>query len=164
MKRFLVFLLVSVTSSIIAQNTLSLNEGETSPPASISQIEWMTGHWKGEAFGGITEEIWSPPAAGSMMFVFRLIVDNEINFYEIGHIRELKGSLVFELKHFGSDLKGWEEKEEVQQFKFVKAYKDRMYFDGFTFERINDQEINIYGLIGNENGSAEEVTFNYKRN
>ena len=163
MKRFLVFFLFYVTT-ISAQNTLSLNEGEASPPAFISQIEWMTGHWKGEAFGGITEEIWSPPAAGSMMFVFRLIVDNEINFYEIGHIRELEGSLVFELKHFGSDLKGWEEKEEVQQFKFVKADKGRMYFEGFTFERINDQEINIYGLIGNEEGSAEEVIFNYKRN
>lgn len=143
---------------------MSLNGGEVSSPALISQIEWMTGHWKGEAFGGITEEIWSPPAAGSMMFVFRLIVDNEINFYEIGQVRELNNTLVFELKHFGAELKGWEEKDEVQQFKFIKAEANRMYFEGFTFERINDQEINIYGLIENEDGSAEEVKFNYKRN
>jgi len=151
-------------TSVTAQNTLSLTEDETSPPASISQIEWMTGHWKGEAFGGNTEEIWSPPAAGSMMFVFRLIVDDAINFYEIGHIRELENSLVFELKHFGADLIGWEEKGEVQTFKFVKAKGNRMYFEGFTFERVSDQEINIYGLIGNEDGTAEEMKFNYKRN
>lgn len=163
MKRFIICFFVSVTT-LSAQNTMSLNEGEASPPASISQIEWMTGHWKGEAFGGITEEIWSPSAAGSMMFVFRLIADNEINFYEIGHIREIEGSLVFELKHFGADLKGWEEKEEVQTFKFIKAETNRMYFEGFTFERISDQEINIYGLIGNEDGTAEEIQFNYKRN
>jgi hypothetical protein len=143
---------------------MSLNAGEASPPASISQIEWMTGHWRGEAFGGITEEIWSPPEAGAMMFVFRLIADNEINFYEIGHVREIEGSLVFELKHFGSDLKGWEEKDEVQTFKFVKAEENRVYFEGFTFERISDHEINIYGLIENEDTSAEEVKFNYKRN
>jgi hypothetical protein len=71
---------------------------------------------------------------------------------------------VFELKHFGPDLKGWEAKEEVQTFKFIIAKENRMYFEGFTFERISDQEINIYGLIKNEDGSAEEVKFNYKKN
>ena len=39
-----------------------------------------------------------------------------------------------------------------------------MYFEGFTFERINDQEINIYGLIEHANGSADEVQFNHKPN
>jgi hypothetical protein len=162
MKCFLVFFLFAVVT-LTAQNTMRLEEGELSPPATISQIEWMTGHWKGEAFGGITEEIWSPPAAGAMMFVFRLIIDEEINFYEIGHVREIEKSLVFELKHFGADLKGWEEKEEVQRFKFIKATENRIYFEGFTFERMNGQEINIYGLIGNEDGSEEEIRFNYKR-
>lgn len=162
--KYSLFVLLATISTITAQNTLSLQEGESSPPAVISQLEWMTGHWSGEAFGGITEEIWSPPAAGSMMFVFRLIAENEIGFYEMGQVRELNNTLVFELKHFGADLKGWEEKDEVQQFRFIKADADRMYFEGFTFERLNDQEINIYGLIGNEDGTAEEVKFNYKRN
>ncbi len=87
----------------------------------------MTGHWKCKAFGGSTEEIWSPPAAASMLSVFRLIVENEIVFYEIGHIRELENSLVFELKHFGPDLKGWEAKDQVQTFKFIIAEENRMY-------------------------------------
>lgn len=163
MKYFLVVLFLS-SISLSAQNTVTLEEGESSPPAAIAQIEWMTGHWKGQAFGGETEEIWTPPAAGSMLFVFRLIVENEIAFYEIGHIRELENSLVFELKHFGPDLKGWEEKDEVQVFKFIKAEENRMYFEGFTFERISDREVNIYGLIENEDGTAEEMKFNYKRN
>ncbi len=163
MKCFLIAFLASITG-IIAQNTLSLEEGQESTPALISQIEWMTGHWTGEAFGGETEEIWSPPAAGSMMFVFRLLVENEVVFYEIGHVRELENSLVFELKHFGPDLKGWEEKDEVQTFKYIKAEENRIYFEGFTFERVSDHEINIYGLIENDDGSAEEVKFNYKRN
>lgn len=38
-----------------------------------------------------------------------------------------------------------------------------MYFEGFTFEKISDNEINIYGLIEQEDGSAEEVKFNYIR-
>lgn len=61
------------------------------------------------------------------------------------------------------DLKGWEEKDEVQRFKFVKTDGNRMYFEGFTFEKISDNEINIYVSIDHEDGSTEEVKFNYIR-
>jgi len=70
---------------------------------------------------------------------------------------------VFELKHFDKELKGWEEKEEVQRFKLIKVAENRLYFDGFTFEKISPNEINIYGLIHQNDGTAEEVKFNYKR-
>lgn len=156
----LVFVLASITCH--AQNTLSLNAGENSPKATLSEITWMEGHWKGEAFGGITEEIWSPPLGGSMMFSFKLVVDGAVNFYELGHIRELDGTLVFELKHFGGDLKGWEEREEVQRFKLIKVVGNRLYFEGFTFEKVTTDEINIYARI-HQNGTEEEVVFNYKK-
>lgn len=160
--RFFETLFILVAISCNAQNTMSLKEGEVSPKASLEQITWMEGHWKGEAFGGITEEIWSPPLGGSMMFSFKLVAEGEVNFYELGHIRALNETLVFELKHFGGDLKGWEEKEEVQSFKLVKAEDNRLYFDGFTFEKVSDDEINIYGLI-HQGEKAEEVKFNYKK-
>lgn len=161
MKQFLVLILF-VTFSCKAQNTLSLKNGETSPKASIEKISWMEGHWKGEAFGGITEEIWSPPLGGSMMFSFKLVVDGEVNFYELGHIRQLDETLVFELKHFGGDLKGWEEKDEVQSFKLIKVDTNRLYFESFTFEKVSSSEINIYGLI-HQGDKTEEVKFNYKK-
>lgn len=161
MQRILALLcLISVASN--AQNTLSFPENGTSPKADLSAIAWMEGHWRGEAFGGITEEIWSPPLGGSMLFSFRLVNDGEVSFYELGHIRQVDSTLVFELKHFHGDLKGWEEKDEVQSFRLIKVDGDRVYFEGFTFERINAEEINIYGLIGNDDGTAEEVVFNYK--
>jgi len=141
---------------------MSFKEGETSPKASLEEISWMEGHWKGEAFGGITEEIWSPPLGGSMMFSFKLVVDGKVNFYELGHIRQIEESLIFELKHFNGDLKGWEEKDEIQRFKLVKVDGNRHYFDGFTFEKVSDSEINIYGLI-HQDGKAEEVKFNYRK-
>ncbi len=158
------FLLLFLTTTFVcsAQNTISLKEGETSPKAALEEIAWMEGHWKGKAFGGITEELWSPPLGGSMMFSFKLVIDGEVNFYELGHIRELNETLIFELKHFGGDLKGWEEKEEVQSFKLIQVDGNRLYFDGFTFEKVNDEEINIYGLI-HQDDKAEEVKFNYKK-
>ncbi|WP_281542057.1 DUF6265 family protein [Maribacter aestuarii] len=162
MKNLLLIVLL-IGFGLQGQNTMTFLEDTVSADASISQMEWMTGHWKGEAFGGVTEEIWSPPAAGVMMFVFRLIAKGEINFYEIGHIREVDNTLVFELKHFDKDLKGWEEKDEVQRFRLIKVAEDRLYFDGFTFEKVGPNEINIYGLIHQNDGSAEEIKFNYKR-
>lgn len=162
MKLFFALLLFS-SFAVNAQNTLQLKEGEPSPNALIESVSFMEGHWHGTAFGGLAEEIWSPAKAGSMMFVFRQIMDDKINFYEVGHIRELDNSLIFELKHFGANLHGWEEKDEVQQFRFIKVEGNRVYFDGFTFENISDNQMNIYALIGNEDGTTNEVVFNYKK-
>ncbi|KAA2218957.1 DUF6265 family protein [Maribacter flavus] len=159
------FLIISLflIHSIGAQNTLSWEEGMESPEATLKHVEWMTGHWKGEAFGGITEEIWSPPLGGTMMFSFKLVSDGTVSFYELGHIRELDGTLLFQLKHFDGDLFGWEEKEETVDFRLVKIDGNRVYFDEFTLERISDQEVNLYVVIENEDGTQEEVQFNYKR-
>ncbi len=98
-----------------------------------------------------------------MMFSFKLVVDGEIGFYEFGHIRQVEETLVYELKHFHGDLKGWEEKEEVQSFRLIKVDENRIYFEGFTFEKVGDNETNIYALIEDEDGIAEEITFNFTR-
>ncbi|PKA98639.1 hypothetical protein B0O79_2327 [Flavobacteriaceae bacterium MAR_2009_75] len=161
--RHLFFLFLLYSTAGFSQNTLQLSEGETSPKATLEAISWMQGHWRGEAFGGITEEIWSPPLGGSMLFSFKLVTENEVGFYELGHIRELNETLVYELKHFNADLKGWEEKDEVQIFKLVKVDGDRVYFEGFTFEKLNENAVAIYALIGDEGDAQEEVTFNFKR-
>lgn len=168
MKTFILILMLGVTTTFSLsaqnkfQNTLFLPDSAQSPSASIDEVSWIQGHWTGEAFGGICEEIWSPPAAGSMMFSFRLINDNEVSFYEFGDISEEEGSLVLRLKHFHPDLKGWEEKNESVSFKLVKIEKDKCYFNGFTFEKISNHEINLYVVIGHGEEN-EEVKFNYKR-
>lgn len=143
-------------------NTLKFSENSHSPIASLNDVKWVSGHWKGEAFGGITEEIWSPPLGDSMMFSFKLVVNDKVVFYELGGIRELNNTLLLQLKHFGNDFKGWEEKEETVDFKLVKIEKNRIYFDEFTIEKISDSEINLYVII-EEKGKKEEIKFNYIR-
>ena len=146
-----------------AQNTIPLAEGMESPPANLAAVSWIDGHWIGEAFGGVVEEIWSPPMGDSMMFVFRMVKDGEVGFYEIGHIREVGGSLILQLKHFNGDLTAWEEKEETVDFKLVKLQDNKVYFDNFTFEKISDDEINVYVVVSEEKGKSTEIKFNYKR-
>ena len=163
MKQLLTLLaLVIYLTSFAQSNTIKFDETISSPKANLSQVSWIQGHWKGEAFGGITEEIWSPPLGDSMMFSFKLVSNGKVVFYELGGIREIDDTLIFQLKHFGNDFKGWEEKDETVDAKLVKIEDNRVYFDQFTFEKISDSEINIY-IVVEDNGNTEEVKFNYKK-
>ncbi len=145
-----------------AQETRQLEEGQASPSASIEDVSWIQGHWQGEAFGGIAKEIWSPPAGASMMFVFRLLHEGNVSFYEIGHIVEKEGTLLMQLKHFDGSLKGWEEKEETVDFKLVSLKEDAVYFEGLTIKRLSENNIKFIVLV-EENGTKEEMVFDYNR-
>ena len=131
--------------------------------ANLEDIAWIAGHWKGSAFGGTTEEIWSPPLGDSMMFSFKLVSDGKVQFYELGHIRQVDETLLLQLRHFHGNLKGWEEKDETVDFKLVKIEGNSIYFDDFTFEKISNDEINLYVVIGQDDGTEDEVKFNYLR-
>lgn len=159
---FIVCFIISINYTNAQNKTVKFEEHMTSTKATLQDVSWIAGHWRGEAFGGVTEEIWSPPLGNSMMFSFKLVSENKVVFYELGGITEIEGTLLLQLKHFGADFKGWEEKDETVNFKFVKIEKNNVYFDQFTFEKISDNEINLYVVV-NENGKEEEVKFNYKR-
>lgn len=144
------------------KNIIAYNDSIGSPKASLDAIKWIAGFWKGEALGGITEEVWTPPLGGSMMCTFKLVVNNKVKFYEFVTISEENGTLIMRLKHFNNDLKGWEKKDETVDFKLVKVTKDKVYFDEFTFEKISDTEMNIY-VIFKQKGKKVLAKFNYKK-
>jgi hypothetical protein len=129
----------------------------------LENISWISGNWKGEAFGGITEENWSEPLGDSMMATFKLVVDNKVKFYEIEIIREVKNSLILQLKHFHNDLKGWETKDETVDFPLKEITTNKVVFEGMTFEKISDNEMNVYVDIHNDDGTLETVKFNYTK-
>ena len=154
------FLLLLTASFGFAQNTLHYNDEKGSEKATLEDISWLEGSWKGEAFGGKFEENWSKPTGGSMMFNFKLVVDGKVVFYELGHIIEKENTLLYQIKHFDPNLKGWEEKDKSEDFRFIKKDKNRMYFDNFTFEKVSDNEVNVYAYFEE---SKEEVVFNFKK-
>lgn len=144
------------------ENTLQFDEAAGSPKASLGAVAWIAGHWRGEALGGVAEEIWTPPMGGSMMAAFKLVVDDKVKFYEIETISEQDDTLILQLKHFSSNLHGWEEKDETVDFRLVKVTEGKVFFDGMTFERISDEEMNVYVRTGDE-GAAQEAKFNYRK-
>ena len=128
----------------LTEHTLQLAEGGTSPSARVTDFAWLEGHWQAEALGGNAEEIWSPPAAGTMVGMFRLVKDGEAAFYEIFTLTEEDETVLLRLKHFNSDLTGWEEKDETVDFPLVAFNKDQAWFDGLTYQRRGPDEIQVY--------------------
>lgn len=165
-KLILLLCFFSITISLNAQNTfantLSLTDSVSSPKASFKDISWIQGHWRGKAFGGITEEVWSPPLGGSMMCMFKLVVNNKVSFYELVTLTEENNTLMLRLKHFHGNLKGWEEKDKTIDFRLVRVTENKIYFDKFTFERVSDTEMNIYVVISNK-GKEDEIKFTYQK-
>jgi len=129
--------------------------------AQIEDAKWIAGSWEGEAFGGTAEEIWSAPANGAMMGMFRLLDGGDISFYEIMVIRETDKSLILQLKHFHNDLKGWEEKDETKDFQLISISDDKVAFEGLYFQRINENEMKVNVII--DESKPEGVDFKYYR-
>lgn len=149
-----------VGESISTEEPINLNK-KLEPK--LENIAWIAGTWHGKAFGGIAEEIWSEPSGGSMMASFKLINDGKVTFYEIEIIREIENSLILQLKHFNNDLKGWETKDETVDFPLLEITPNKVTFEGMIFEKVNDNEMNVYVDIHNEDGSVENIKFNYTK-
>jgi len=98
-----------------------------------------------------------------MMATFKLINDGKVTFYEIEIIREVNNTLMLQLKHFNNDLKGWEAKDETVDFPLKEITKDKVVFEGMTFERVNTTEMNIFVDIRNDDGTVENIKFNYHK-
>lgn len=144
-------------------NTYYENGEISSPRASLDEVSWISGHWHGEAFGGIVEEVWTEPLGPSMMGSFKLVANDKVVFYEILIIKEIEESLILQLKHFSGDLEGWEEKDETVDFKLMKVAPNAVYFNGMTFVRENETNMTVYVVIHNEDGEQHEEAFKYKR-
>ena len=151
-----------LSTQIFGQNTLWYNEKTGSPKATIEDFAWIAGHWKGEAFGGIVEELWTPPLGDSMMGSFKLVNDDRTTFYELEVLREIDETVILQIKHFHGDVKGWEERDETVDFRLVQFGKNKAYFDGFTFHLVSEDELIMYVVISDE-GNKEEVKFQYFR-
>ena len=96
-----------------------------------------------------------------MMATFKLINEGKVSFYEIEVIRELNATLILQLKHFNGDLKGWEDKDETVDFPLVKITDTAVYFDGMTFEKRDENRMNVFVLMRRKDGSVNELKFEY---
>ena len=143
-------------------NTLKL--GDARPPAAtLADVAWLTGYWRGEGFGGQVEEAWSEPLAGSMMGMFRFVKDGQVAFYEILALVEDEGSLTMKVKHFTGDFVAWEEKEDAVRFRLVRIGEREAFFEGLTVRRNDDETLDVFIVLKNKSGETKEERLSFRR-
>ncbi len=164
----IVFLAMSGLESLNAQgrhteHTIKLDSGMTSPPATLADVAWLEGHWRGPGLGGISEEFWMEPSGGAMPGVFRTVADGEVIFYEMFALTEHEGSLVLRLKHFNPDMTGWEDKEEMVTFRLAHVEPGLIQFNSLTYRLETDDSMRIHVAIRRGDGRLEELEFALSR-
>lgn len=148
-----------------AGETRSAGPGHTPPPARIGDLSWLTGYWFGT---GIDDdpafETYSPATGGTILGNFAQMDDKgAIVFSEHVAISEHQGSLILRLKHFNSDLTGWEDKTQVVSFPLVALEPGAAFFDGLTLRRDGADGLLSAVTVRHEDGTLSEYVFRYKR-
>jgi hypothetical protein len=136
------------------------------PPAkaTLNDIAWIAGHWTGTGMGGVSEEMWMPPAGGVMLGSFRQLQDGKVVFYELLTFAEREGTVVLRLKHFNADLTGWEEKAQVLEFPLVEMTPTQAVFNAMTFTREGKDAFRVnLRLRDRQTGDLKEEVFQYRR-
>lgn len=130
----------------------------------LNKMSWLTGEWKGEKWNGTIEEYWMPANGNNMTGVFRFARNGHIQFSEIMYINEYDETLSFMLKHFGNDLKGWEEKEQTIDFPLVELKNKDAIFDGLTYQLMPDGKLRVTLLIKDkQTDEIKEEEFYYSK-
>ena len=71
----LLLLVIGFSGSVSGQDVSALSETLT-----IDRLSWLTGNWKGPRDGGVLEEIWLPPLAGTITALVRSSEESETRF------------------------------------------------------------------------------------
>ncbi len=147
--------------SSLTEHTLARDSMQAAP-ASIEDFGWMAGRWEGKGFGGIVEETWNPAIGGTMIGSFRLVTEEGPDFYEFLLLAPENNSVVYKVKHFTPELKGWEEKDDYHSFPLVRVTQNAAYFHGLTILREGDK-CTHYLAMRRKDGSHREVSLEYHR-
>lgn len=147
-------------SSADGPPVLQASPGADVPAARASDAAWLSGDWVGRGLGGVSEEAWLLPAAGSLAGVYRGSRGGQVSFYELMTVVEAGGSLSFRLKHFAPDLRGWESPERAVEFPLVRASRSALYFDGLTHRR-TAEGLESWVVIGMGDGGTRPERFLY---
>ena len=138
------------------EHTYQLSEGETAPKVSLNDIAWLAGSWSGQAFGNKFEEVWNPPAAGSMVGLFKLMNEDSVEFYELMTITSENSRLSLKVKHFSADFVAWEDKPDYVNFKLVGIDDNAVHFSGMSFYRLGDNKMEGYIVMRSGDQLHEE--------
>lgn len=162
--------LVILAVLLLPVTTLAQNEpnGDTRlevDPFDLADLDWLVGYWVGEGFGGVCEEFWSPPVAGSMLGTFKMSDGgNQVTFYEIFTLTvDSAGLPQIKLKHFNADMTGWEKKDDYLTFSYKSKATNEITIGAVTYRNPSPDSLYVDVVLRNSAGEVNTETIRFKR-
>ncbi len=137
-----------------------LQQAAEPAPAPEFAFAWLEGHWLGEGFGGVVEEVWLGERGGAMSGLFRLVVEDEVVLYEIVTLAETPDGPQMRLRHFGADLTAWEDKAEPLVWPALESDTRSARFGPVLYERRGEDELVAWVEVSRgETTETEKLVF-----
>jgi hypothetical protein len=114
-------------AAAIAAVLFTLPAAAAGPAATVADLAWMTGSWKGAMGPGTLEENWTRPDAGSMASLVRGTGAGKTNMIELIVIEESEGSLVLRLQQWNPGFQP--RSPSPQEMRLVEIAERKVVFD-----------------------------------
>lgn len=99
--------------------------------ARIAAVAFMAGHWVGDVDGALSEEVWTAPAGGSMLGMWRLVAGGQARVLELLALsEEPDGGLALRLRHFDARLVAREDKDTPVELRLRRVSEGDVSFEG----------------------------------
>ena len=100
--------------------------------ATVQQLDWIAGAWRGTLGDRTIEQHWSAPAGSSIVAMYRSIRNNQVQLYELLAIEQEGDAVVLRIKHFapGPGLVGREVRDESVNHTLVRLDGRTAVFQG----------------------------------
>ena len=148
---------------IAAKHVIYANENTQYYQGPVHDLAWLEGSWQGVGLGGICQETWDKPTGDTMMGMFKLIKEGKPVFYEFFVLLKKEDHIELRLKHFTPDFVAWESKDDFITFKLIKVEGHKALFGGLTFEKVGDNQLQVYLALKHEDGSVTEELFKFEK-
>jgi hypothetical protein len=117
--------------------------------ATLADVAFMEGRWKGTFNGGPIDAAWIAPQGDNLSGFMRMMKDNKVTMYEMLIFEQTDNGPMVLVKHFKPGLVGQEEKDQSDRYKFIEAKKNWALFekeDGsirIIYEKRSDNQLVI---------------------
>jgi hypothetical protein len=102
----------------------------------IQSLTFMTGTWRGQMEGGLSEEQWSAPEGNNAMGMFRwLAPDGKPVMFEMMTMTQEPEGVFLRLVHFNSKLVAREGKDEAVTLRLAETGSNKAVFKGAETEK-----------------------------
>jgi hypothetical protein len=82
--------------------------------ATIADMRWLEGTWRGEWGPRVAQQVWMAPQAGVMTGSFSLMETDKVLVIELFTILQTAGGVGLNIRHFTPELNAWEKGEPTR--------------------------------------------------